>query len=64
MGRKNEHEWGYVGFTDLPVEHRAQDVLFCALCDRYKTHNDSQAVPLRTLRQRHPNFTWQEEYRG
>ena len=64
MGHKNQHEWGYVGFTELPVGLSAQDVLFCALCNRYQTHDNPQAVSLKALRQRHPNFTWWEEYGG
>ena len=62
MKHKNQHEWGYVGFTELPVEHSAPDVLFCSLCSRYKTHDSPQAVSMKTLKQMHPNFTWQEGY--
>ena len=44
MSRKNQHEWGYVGFTQPAVGHNVPDVLFCGLCNRYRTNYSTIAL--------------------
>ena len=62
MGRKNQHEWGYVGFTFNPVQEdfHAPDVLFCGLCNKYMTHDSDDTFSKRNLLKKYPEFTFQE----
>ena len=64
MGRKNQHEWGYVGFTTRPVGHYAPDVLFCGLCGRYKSDWGLEVMSLKALKIKYPNFRYQDGWGG